>query len=600
LLRLEKRFYRINHANGILETHNVTYGRSMRKLAKPLPLDTPTMIELAPGNSIRVTLIEANHCVGAVMFLIEGGGKAVIYTGDIRAEAWWVNSLVQNPVLIPYTLKRHKLDCIYLDTTFASQDEIYQHFPSKADGIRVLLEKVSDYPNDTVFYFNSWTFGYESVWVALSAFLGARIHVDDYRARIYGSLSNLDKDSLREAGLNVETDNKFLRGSGIDIREAAALCGFRNGNHIQPGCLTSEESARIHSCEHGMGCRVMENGDRSGVVHINPIITRYDGMDIVEAGAGGGKGDLDQKIGLAQFEMADVRKLMETCVKAIRDEESAAQVRDLIQQALDKGNSLTDLSLHLEKEHLKHDDNQPLQQLISAIASLPAPQIDTARPLDRTINFPYSRHSSYSELCSLVSAFNPKDVYPCTVDEATWSPSTSMATLFGAHCSSRIFRHDAEMMPLYSARIARAKREAELNEETQERTEDDDDDDDEGGGGGDNSDSADANDEAPQPQLAACEDTDMGQEQHPPAAPPVPAQQTRDAPSTSHPLPRPPPLTRCSAQDERAPPPRGGKRPRMTNQRIAYEAAKGIDLTWADYGGLECTRRAEDRDEVVL
>jgi hypothetical protein len=170
-----------------------------------------------------------------------------------------------------------------------------------------------------------------------------------------------------------------------------------------------------------------------------------------------------------------------------------------------------------------------------------------------------------------------------------------MATLFGAHCSSQIFRHDAEMMLLYSARVARAKREAELDEETQERTEDDDDDDDddEEGGGGDNSDSADANDEAPQPRLAACEDAHMRHEPRPPA-PPVPAQQTGDTPSTSHPLPR------CSAQDERAPPPRGGKRPRMTNQRIAYEAAKGIDLTWADYGGLECTRRAEDRDETVL
>lgn len=28
--------------------------------------------------------IQANHCPGAVMFLIEGDGKAVLYTGDIR------------------------------------------------------------------------------------------------------------------------------------------------------------------------------------------------------------------------------------------------------------------------------------------------------------------------------------------------------------------------------------------------------------------------------------------------------------------------------------------------------------------------------------
>jgi hypothetical protein len=40
--------------------------------------------------------------------------------------------------------------------------------------------------------------------------------------------------------------------------------------------------------------------------------------------------------------------------------------------------------------------------------------------LPRTITFPYSRHSSYEELCHLVRIFHPKDVYPCTVDEENW------------------------------------------------------------------------------------------------------------------------------------------------------------------------------------
>lgn len=35
---------------------------------KPLPLDTPVMLELEPGNQIQVTLFDANHCPGAVMF----------------------------------------------------------------------------------------------------------------------------------------------------------------------------------------------------------------------------------------------------------------------------------------------------------------------------------------------------------------------------------------------------------------------------------------------------------------------------------------------------------------------------------------------------
>jgi DNA cross-link repair 1C protein len=43
-----------------------------------------------------------------------------------------------------------------------------------------------------------------------------------------------------------------------------------------------------------------------------------------------------------------------------------------------------------------------------------------AELLPRVITFPYSRHSSYAELCLLIKAFDPKDIYPCTVDESRW------------------------------------------------------------------------------------------------------------------------------------------------------------------------------------
>ena len=93
----------------------------------------------------------------------------------IVAEPWWINSIVRNPVVIPYTHGQKRLDKIYLDTTFATKKDIYRKFPAKSAGLAELLEKVSKYPKDTVFHFNAWTLGYEDVWVALSHFLRSQV-----------------------------------------------------------------------------------------------------------------------------------------------------------------------------------------------------------------------------------------------------------------------------------------------------------------------------------------------------------------------------------------------------------------------------------------
>lgn len=69
------------------------------------------------------------------------------------------------------------LERLYLDTTFARASNIYREFPSKAEGQAELLRKIELYPDDTVFYFRAWTFGYEDVWLALSAALNSNVGV---------------------------------------------------------------------------------------------------------------------------------------------------------------------------------------------------------------------------------------------------------------------------------------------------------------------------------------------------------------------------------------------------------------------------------------
>jgi DNA cross-link repair 1C protein len=159
---------------GVLESRKQHY-KHLKLVLKAVPLECPTEIELGPLEKIRVTLFDANHCPGAAMFLIEGDGKAVLYTGDIRSEPWWVNSLVRNPVLLPYATGLKQLDRLYLDTTFAVKADLYRTFPSKAEGIQELLEKARTYPSETFFYLHTWTLGYEDVWVALSSFLKSSV-----------------------------------------------------------------------------------------------------------------------------------------------------------------------------------------------------------------------------------------------------------------------------------------------------------------------------------------------------------------------------------------------------------------------------------------
>lgn len=98
----------------------------------------------------------------------------------ITAEKWWVDSLIRNPFLIPYTLTSKRLDNLYLDTTYLRRSSIPpEKFSSKAEGIAEVLDRVQRYPPETNFHVGAWTFGYEEVWLALASALRTKVsHVN--------------------------------------------------------------------------------------------------------------------------------------------------------------------------------------------------------------------------------------------------------------------------------------------------------------------------------------------------------------------------------------------------------------------------------------
>ncbi|KAH8711634.1 Protein artemis [Beauveria bassiana] len=421
LLRLERYPCRINYVKGVLEARQQTY-KHLSTLLRPIPLETPTTLELAPSLEMQVTLFDANHCPGAVMFLIERNDTAILYTGDLRSEPWFVNSIVRHPTLIEYTSGIRRLDKIYLDTSFTKNIP----FQTKQEGIAELLRKVASYPPDTVFYFQTWTYGYEEVWLALSKALKSPIHVDEYKMRIYTSLS-----------------------SKIGDHRFASLTGYMCGNAWHPGCLTTDESARLHSCEKGNLCSV---ASRPNVVKIQPIVAHLaNGTDIAEAGVGGGGNDFQRDAELGSLSPQDFRALQELIKRTGKGHdgflESLAQ-KMASGRDMPLGLAMNQFGEHLTAsiEKLSGMPSPPERTDSSANTTLPASQAG----LPRVVRFPYARHSSYEELCHFVDAFKPRDVWPCTENaQQWWRKGYSIASYFGEFCSGNVFAYDRMVKETY-------------------------------------------------------------------------------------------------------------------------------------------------------
>ncbi|KAN0128916.1 Beta-lactamase-like protein, partial [Lactarius tabidus] len=179
-----------------------------RDLLKTLPLNTPTKIELSDNQTITLTLFDANHCPGAVMFLVEGSRGAVLHTGDFRAEPWFLDDIRRNPFLQPYlsppetpgsTLFEQRdskyqgdrlfktLDAIYLDTAcLLSTTDV----PTKSDATLGLISLMALFPPETSFFINSWTWGYEDIFRAIAYHFQSQIHVDRYKHSVYSHIAD--------------------------------------------------------------------------------------------------------------------------------------------------------------------------------------------------------------------------------------------------------------------------------------------------------------------------------------------------------------------------------------------------------------------------
>ena len=121
--------------------------------------------------------------------------------------------------------------------------------------------------------------------------------------RLYASLRGKPHDPKDH------TDDSYLSGPFL-AHEGPALTGYKCGNALREGCLTTDPNVRIHSCEKGLHCDKLNDK----TVWIRPIVTRTASGEMSEVGVGGGGEDLTRRLEIELDSEGVIDQFLGLCV----------------------------------------------------------------------------------------------------------------------------------------------------------------------------------------------------------------------------------------------------------------------------------------------
>lgn len=148
-----------------------------------------------PDGAFTVTVFDAHHCPGAVMFLFEGYFGNVLHTGDCRLTPECLQNLPEKYRGKSGKEPRCKLDLIFLDCTFG---RFFQQFPSTHSAIHQVINCIWKHPDAPLVYLICNLLGQEEILQQVSQTFGSKIFADESTKASYKALELIDPDILTQ------------------------------------------------------------------------------------------------------------------------------------------------------------------------------------------------------------------------------------------------------------------------------------------------------------------------------------------------------------------------------------------------------------------
>ncbi|CAI5490171.1 unnamed protein product, partial [Closterium sp. Naga37s-1] len=192
--------FHADHYNGL--TKSFRFGTvycspvTARLVKLRLGLPGEKICELPMGERVEiagvgVTLMDANHCPGAVMILFEPpNGQAVLHTGDFR----WHPSMAALP-----SLAATCIHTLILDTTYCHPK---YEFPPQEAALQFVVEAIQAeaFNTSALFLLGTYTIGKEKVFLEAAKALKRKVYVGAVKRRLLACLGLSNDDMAWVAG----------------------------------------------------------------------------------------------------------------------------------------------------------------------------------------------------------------------------------------------------------------------------------------------------------------------------------------------------------------------------------------------------------------